>query len=337
VPLSLLGVFHRASRRMRGFGHPRIDPAPGAFAILADERGALMAQAPGLNLVGASLLATSEDRLAYRVAWRDEPAVLKLALAPSADRRLRREGRVLQALEHRALAAAPRLLAQGPAGRGRFQVESLLPGRLPDAGAGPLLGPTAALIAPLHARTGAEIAVGAGWLERNVDKPIARIHRLLRGALVDRAELARLAALGVTLHAALDGRSLRVALTHGDYWRQNVLLDDQGAPSGIVDWDSAGCAPPAVDALHLVLYSRKHARGGALGAALGRLVAAPAWSAAERACLEMLAPELLGPGMRSLAWLYWLRFVAGNVTRHPSLARDRGWVINNVALPLRHA
>lgn len=337
MPLPLLAAVHRAAQRVRGLAKGSVDPAPRALAALAAERVALAARAPELNLGGARLLAASEDRLTYRVAWRDEGAVLKLALASSADRRLRREGRVLRALGGQDAPGVPRLLAQGRATGGRFQVESLLPGQPAATDAEPPLASTAALIAPIHARTATEIAVDTGWLDRHVDRPIVQVDGLLRRALGQRAELAGLASLRRALHAALNGRPLRVALTHGDYWRQNVLVDERGVPSGIVDWDSAACAPPAIDALHLILYRRRRARGGSLGAELGRLVEAWSWSDAERACLSLLAPELLGAEMRSLAWLYWLRFVTGNMARHPSLARDRGWMIGNVALPLRHA
>ena len=337
VPLSLLGAVQRAAGRVRRLGAARVDPGRDAAAILSVERAALMAQARELDLAASSLLAASEDRLAFRVAWQDQSAVLKLSLAPSADRRLRREGRVLQALEHRGVVGAPRLLAQGRAGRGRFQVESLIPGRTADAAGEALLGPTAALIAPIHARTATQIMVDRRWLDRHVDRPMAQVHGVLHAALGDRGEAERLASLGRTLHEALDGRLLRVALTHGDFWLQNVLLDARGAPSGIVDWDSAACAPPAIDALHLVLYRRKRTRRGPLGAELARLLSGPAWSAAERAFLELLEPELLGVQLPTLAWLYWLRFVTGNVARHPSLGRNRGWVVANVAQPLRHA
>jgi aminoglycoside phosphotransferase len=340
VPLPLLAIAHRAVRRVRTLRAGSTDRVARAHTVLAEQGSALATQTPLLNLEAARLLAASEDRFAYRVTWDAVPAVLKLALTPSADRRLRREGRVLQIMERRGLTRSPQLLAQGQALRGRFQVESLLPGRAAASApsdAEPLLVPAARLLAPIHARTAAEVVVDDRWLERHAHRPIAQIHAVLHAALGQRGELARLASLGPSLHAALAGRPLRVALTHGDFWLQNMLLDEQGAPSGIVDWDSAGCAPPAIDALHLVLYGRKQRRRGPLGAELGRMITTQRWSAVERDCLELLAPELLDDGSSSLAWLYWLRFVTGNVTRHPSLANDVDWVIANVALPLRHA
>lgn len=338
MPLPLLAAAHRAARRMRKFrGGGAPDAAQRAMAILDQQRGVLAAQVPRLGLVDPILLATSEDRLTYRVGWGEHRAVLKLALAPAADRRLRREARALVALERAGQLGTPRLLAQGRAATGRYQVESELPGRPAATADERLLVPAARLIAPIHAGTVSEIVVDARWLRRRVDEPLDRIGTLLRGAVGERAELSRLISLGSTLRASLNGRRVRVALTHGDFWSQNLLLDDRGTPSGVVDWDSAGCASPAVDALHLVLYGRKQRSRAALGVEFERAVGAPDWSAAERACLELLAPELFTPDGTVLVWLFWLHLVRSNIDRHPALATDLDWVVENVARPLRQA
>jgi aminoglycoside phosphotransferase (APT) family kinase protein len=34
---------------------------------------------------------------------------------------------------------------------------------------------------------------------------------------------------------------------HGDLWQGNTMWDDEGAPTGVVDWDSAGVGPAGVD------------------------------------------------------------------------------------------
>jgi aminoglycoside phosphotransferase (APT) family kinase protein len=39
----------------------------------------------------------------------------------------------------------------------------------------------------------------------------------------------------------------RIAFTHGDLWQGNMLWDDGGALSAVLDWDAAGAGSPGID------------------------------------------------------------------------------------------
>ncbi|HKX36935.1 MAG TPA: phosphotransferase, partial [Rhizorhapis sp.] len=57
-------------------------------------------------------------------------------------------------------------------------------------------------------------------------------------------------------------RALPAGLVHGDLWLSNVLFDEFGRPSGLVDWEwSRDQGLPAYDALYLILMAISERRG----------------------------------------------------------------------------
>jgi aminoglycoside phosphotransferase (APT) family kinase protein len=136
------------------------------------------------------------------------------------------------------------------------------------------------------------------------------------------------------VQAALDGRTMTTGWIHGDYWLGNVLLDDGGRVTGIVDWE--GAAPDELalhDLIHLVLYTRRTIERVHLGRVIRSALDAPLQEPEDDVLAR--ASELAGGiDRRTAMTLYWLRWVVANLRRHPDLGRNRQWQRENVDLVL---
>ena len=188
-----------------------------------------------------------------------------------------------------------------------------------------------AAVEELVARTGTVTAIDAATVERWVHAPAAHVRAVVRGA--HRAALERVEA---ELVAALAGREVARAWTHGDYNRTNVLLD-AGAVSGIVDWpDGEPDGLVGADAVTLLLFE-PILDGGGPGAELGpvllRTLADPA--AVVDAVARMRRP-LGGEELpvRVLLLLSWLRHVGANLADSTRYAANPVWMHRNVRTPL---
>ncbi len=236
-------------------------------------------------------------------------------------------------------ARLPMVLSDGHAAEWRFVVEAALPGRplvLPvpaDPGWPAALGAAVAAIDALHARTASTDRTGdrrARW----VDRRIAAVQTL--GSTMARLDPDMGRALGAGLERlapelgeVIGAGDIPAGWIHGDYWSANILVDEAGDVSGIVDWDSAEPDELAAqDVFHLVLYARKLRRRGGLGATVADLLAGRAVDPLELAALEGAGPP--GIGVRTMALLYWLRFVESNLRRQPVLATSERWLASNV-------
>lgn len=141
------------------------------------------------------------------------------------------------------------------------------------------------------------------------------------------ASLERLASARGALVAALDG-SRGAAWIHGDLWAANVLVGDDGAISGFVDWDSASDGEsPAQDVLHLLLFTRKSRERRPLGDVLVDVLR-HGWAPADQALLDDREPWIADGHAALLA--YWLRFVEVNLRRQPGLRQSRSWLDHHV-------
>ena len=235
-------------------------------------------------------------------------------------------------------ATVPALRSDGQAGAWRFVVETALTGRaltLPaptDPGWDSAISAAVRGIGELHDRT-ASTHPGtdrrARWLDRRIDAATSLAAVVGRGDPgSDRDLLAGLERFAATVGPVVGTAHLSAGWIHGDYWPANILVDDAGAVSGIVDWDSAEPDELAAhDVFHLVLYARKLRRRQALGAVVADLLEG-SLDADEIGVLERAsAPEL---GLRSTALLYWLRFIEANLRRQPGLATSERWIASNV-------
>ena len=175
----------------------------------------------------------------------------------------------------------------GALGRGtgpwRFVVETALTGRaltLPspdDPGWDRAMSAALEAIGELHERT-ASTAPAADRRSRWVDRRVAAAAGLApvvaqRQPGQDLALVAGLERVATDVGAIVDASPLSAGWVHGDYWPANILVDDAGAVTGIVDWDSAEPDELAAhDVFHLVLYARKLRRHEALGATVADLL-----------------------------------------------------------------
>lgn len=237
----------------------------------------------------------------------------------------------------------PTVVSDGQAGAWRFVVETALTGRpfvLPapgDAGWSASLDGALDAIDGLHRRTASTAAADPALADRRtrwVDRRLAAVASLgpaiaKRDADTGRTLASGLERVAMGLRESVDAGDVSAGWIHGDYWSANLLVDEAGAVSGIVDWDSAEPDELAAqDAFHLILYARKLRRREGLGAVVADLLGGGTFEANELAALEGACPP--GFGVRTMALLYWLRFVETNLRRQPALATTDRWLASNV-------
>jgi len=282
---------------------------------------------PGVVFVGPSATAVT--------------AVLRIARTAGGARGLDRADAALSAIPALVPEAAPILpsvLGGATDGGVRWLAERSLPGtsgstRGQDADRRrATVAAIVAAIAPIHAASAA-IRVDAdrtrGWVaDRAAVVAEAVRSEPARSEAVDR--------LAGDLAGRLIGRELAVGWIHGDLWAANVLVDGRGAVTGIVDWDTAAPAEPALhDRLHLALTTRRRAERRHLGPLLAELLETGRWADEDRPALGLGPTDLVdgdtpvaslgGLDAITALQLYWLRFVEANLARHPGLAHDVAW------------
>lgn len=132
---------------------------------------------------------------------------------------------------------------------------------------------------------------------------------------------------------AMQGRTCRVALVHGDLWPGNVLLQGPSV-SGLIDWDQAAFHDAALhDVLHLTLFPVAKERRLDLGLVIrealtdrttkGELGGLLRERGIDHDCRDV------GMSLRNALIWYWLRHVA-RMAREPGHANNPRWVANNV-------
>jgi hypothetical protein len=128
---------------------------------------------------------------------------------------------------------------------------------------------------------------------------------------------------------------------HGDFFAGNLLVDEAGRLSGVVDWDAAGPGRlPLLDLLHLELTrSGPFADvdwGRALLERLLPLARAGGGEAIARYCgeLGLSADRSL---LEALVFAYWLDYAAYQLRAHPVRRVQPTWIEGNVELVARSA
>ena len=140
----------------------------------------------------------------------------------------------------------------------------------------------------------------------------------------------------IAARAAAELAGLPVGFGHGDFWAQNLLVDN-GCLTGVVDWDAAGPGRlPLIDLLHLTM-SREQARRRL--ASVGETIVSVLLPWARRGGDEQarsLFRRLVGGDadpvvLEALVCVYWLGYVAYQIR----LYRDRSepkWLEPNVLM-----
>jgi hypothetical protein len=290
--------------------------------------------------------------------------ILKHAYSAPAAGALAREWEVLTRLQHDERLGAWRRLIPMPLDR-RLDAplpvitQSLLPGL--DAAAG-LSGahPDAAdrvarlamdALAALHQDTVRPEPCAGRRLKAWVTEPLE--------ALRDRIPWCRtgagavgLAAVGERLRRSLDGRTLAVGWTHGDYHPGNLLLDRPlSRVTGVIDWgEGREDGPVAVDACTFVLMLRCLRTEADLGPVVAGVLRTGALDPADAALLAPVPGPTSGSaspagsasvredaGDPDLVLLAWLWHVAANVSKSPRYGRSRIWYRRAVAPVLTEA
>jgi Ser/Thr protein kinase RdoA (MazF antagonist) len=148
---------------------------------------------------------------------------------------------------------------------------------------------------------------------------------------------AGLTAVGARLRSALDGRTVAVGWTHGDYHPGNVLLDERaGRVTGIVDWGEARAdGPVAVDAATFVLMLRCLRTGADLGPVVAGILRHGALDPADARLLA--GQDAADAADLDFVLLAWLWHVAANVSKSPRYGRSRIWYRRAVAPVLAEA
>jgi aminoglycoside phosphotransferase (APT) family kinase protein len=276
-------------------------------------------------------------------------AVLKVAHTREARQSLRRERTALAALEaddrlRRFRRLLPGILAEGEHAEAAYLLERALPGRNAASllGAAPverrLQTVAADAIRALHARTAVSMVAGVSRLDLWLSEPVRLVSRASVAARGERGRHA-LIQVAADIRKTLIGRRLRVSWVHGDFWLGNVLVADEGGrASGIVDWDFAGHHElPALDVLHLLIYTRVLVERKELGRVVHDLLQGESWSPHElsllRSCDALFERD--APYARATLLLYWLRHLASNLAQSSRYLQSHPWLARNVEPVLR--
>jgi hypothetical protein len=178
---------------------------------------------------------------------------------------------------------------------------------------------------------------------------LVRLFELGRGVHVEDPSTSRTAAESVALFVApaeanvlgelgrrldADLRGLERGFAHGDFWLLNLLVDEQGRLSGVVDWEAAGAGRlPLVDLFHFHVHARL-GRDAEPGPGLIRELVPWLERGGDR-FLEAYChrvgitadPALL----ESLALAYWLEWTAYSLETYGVDGRRPGWLADNVS------
>lgn len=267
--------------------------------------------------------------------------IVRLAQSRAAAASLAREADVCRSLSASTTLGdfrdlVPTVLAAGTSSGLSYVVERALPGRPAAAGRRPIstldLGLAAEAISRLHTATARRVEVGEDLVDRWVSSRIARVEALALQADPDGPWRDVAERLERSLRDDVGGRTMTVATIHGDYWADNLLVGDDGAVTGIVDWDSAGSEePPLHDPVHLVLRSQAATWSMPLGRMVRDMIDGRPWSPS---IVRIVEPVRDGLDDRAIMLLYWLRAVTGSAERHPEAASEARWIRAAILPPL---
>ncbi|HEU5152586.1 MAG TPA: phosphotransferase [Iamia sp.] len=224
-------------------------------------------------------------------------------------------------------ALLPRLVAA--ADDGTWMVESARPGTPAALLAGPAQATARAgaiaAVDRIHEATAEVTVVDEHVLDRWVDGPGAVVAR----ALTDGRSRARLDAVLAGLRADLAGRRVTTSRVHGALSLDEVLADEDGTVTGIVDWEATGTGLPELDVVHLLATERRRTEGGELGPHLVAL-ATDGLDPEEARLRAGTVPANVDLPLATLARLAWLQHAAAHLLTSRADVTHRWWLRANV-------
>jgi hypothetical protein len=254
--------------------------------------------------------------------------LLRVALGPAA-RKLAGQHQALDLL--RRLGPPPEVerflpwpLRSGRVGLGSFVLERILPGRSPVAGV------TDSLRAECLDFLVRLFELGRGSEVEDARTLLAAAEAVATFAAPPEADLIR--ELGRRLDADLGG--LERGFAHGDFWLLNLLVDEEGRLSGVVDWEAAGAGRlPLLDVFHFHVHTRLGQDAEPGLALISELVP---WL--ERGGDRFLDAYCRRVGvvadtalLEGLALAYWLEWTAYSLETYGVEGRRPGWFADNVS------
>ena len=242
------------------------DPAPDLTAIAAGLRAAFPTLGPRapLRLLGVgfgSVVVETPGGVVFRIA-RHRAAAEGHA----------REARLLPALRQRVPLPVPdprwsvrpsATFAHGAIGYPKLPGQPLTPERLARGASDEIASDLARFLADLHSFSTADAeALGVPNDDRRWEAIAARRDRslpILRQTL-DRTEYARVAEWWDDFLSDQTMREYAPALCHGDFWHENVLVDEAARRvAGVLDFESAEIGDPAEDFATLLYLGERFA------------------------------------------------------------------------------
>jgi Phosphotransferase enzyme family len=218
---------------------------------------------------------------------------------------------------------APWPLHSGHIGLGEFVLERILPGTPPVTGVGDALRDGCLDFLVQLFELGRGVHVEDAFMPLTAAESIA--------PFVRPAEADVIRELGRRLDAELV--RLERGFAHGDFWLLNLLVDEQGRLSGVVDWEAAGAGRlPLLDLFHFHVHARL---GPDAEPGPGLIKELVPWlrsggdrflDAYCRRVGVVAEPALL----EGLALAYWLDWTAYSLETYGVEGRRPGWLADNV-------
>lgn len=315
---------------------------PSILAALAND-----SVAPARDWRTVRLLRTVSDVNVALVGPMTGPAaaVVKVSRTPAAARSMLRRDQVIGRL-----AADPRLdgwsellpttLGSGSLGAHRYRVEKIMPGcdarvslRSPDS-VGRFLVSAVEAIGGLHRRTGVTTLVDEHLARTLVAEPFEPIRRLLEARPVPDPSVSVLDRWSDEVAASLEGRECWMSWTHGDVCPSNIMIGDDGAVVGVIDWEQGRERDLAVnDVINCLLTTRTTVHRREFGGVVNDALAGRCWSSAERRLVDEARDGL---DDHALILLCWARHVAANLEKSPRFGANRLWVQANIDAVLQN-
>jgi SAM-dependent methyltransferase/uncharacterized protein YbaR (Trm112 family) len=256
---------------------------------------------PALNhSIVEKYLVTATDTVVARLRTPENAFIVRVPLNPAAHEACVNNETVTKHINQVWL---PRPAASGQFEGSHYFIENVLPG-----------GPISTAMIPSATEfllTLRSVPVAARSLDEYLRSVTARLLPFFN-------EPSALSDLSSYVVEQISNRKLPPVLTHGDYWRGNILAD-RGRITGLVDWSHAVFGVPSIsDALHLLVFERSETRHITIVDAVRPFIAGT-MEEREKRPLDKFAAAMhidLDFGLRNaFASLYWLEYLAQRLGR----------------------